>query len=54
MFQIKTLDGQTVYAGWALMSRLVMWADWQVRQAGYDPESVTAAALKATYRDAPA
>lgn len=50
MFAVKTLNGETVKIGWRLMSQLVMMMDWQIRQCGYCPISVTTAADRATGR----
>lgn len=47
MHSVRMLSGVTVRVPRRWLERLRMLADWQLRQAGYCPASVTAACLRA-------
>lgn len=46
MVTVKTIGGEEVRIGRRLFNQLVMMSDWQIRQCGYDPASVTDLVLK--------
>jgi hypothetical protein len=43
MWTVKTTAGTETRIGDGYLHRLRMWADWQIRAAGYDPVSVNEA-----------
>jgi len=40
MYEVETTSGEKVRIGAGLLYRLRMWADWQIVQCGYKPESI--------------
>jgi hypothetical protein len=46
MWTIKTTDGIEIRVSAGMLQRLRMFADWQVKASGYDPQSVTLACRK--------